>query len=160
MELLLALAEGFFRLPLAGGLPDHVRELGELGPRVPPLLEVEIGAGVEGLDGDVLPPLPGEDDEGDGAPVCPEPLQELDAIHLGHQVVCDDDVVGLETELLKREPRREGGIDGEVAVPAEKEGGELEEGRFVVDIEDCDLRGLGSGPPVQSFWRHRYPGED
>ena len=65
-ELLIGRPELRLRLTFLHGLADLVRKLGKLCHRIPAFLDVEVHAGVDGLDNNLFPSPPGEQDERDG----------------------------------------------------------------------------------------------
>ena len=66
---------------------DLVCEFCELSFRIAAFLDVEVRTTVDGLDDDLFPAFPGEQDIGN-RPIVPADLdKELNAVHTGHLVI-------------------------------------------------------------------------
>ncbi|OPY54884.1 MAG: hypothetical protein A4E51_00933 [Methanosaeta sp. PtaU1.Bin055] len=154
---LLALDDGPFCPQPLRSLPDLVGQLRVEDPRVCVLLEVVVGAVVQGLYHHLLPPLPGEEDEGDLRLQASDPLQKRYAVHLRHHVIGDDDVVAVVLQPLHRLHRRPDGFHLYVTTPPEEYLRDIQDCGIVVDDENSDHRispachGCQGGGPIGGY---------
>ena len=82
--------------------------------------------------------FPGEDDEGNGVSRLPDVLQKFDPVHARDLVIGDDGIIVVIPEQAECFLCGDCRIDAEFPVPFQKQSGEIEQGGFVVYVEDTD----------------------
>ncbi len=92
---------------------EVVFKFGELGFRGPAFLEVEIGAVVEGFNGDLLPPSSGKENKREIGVVETDMPEKFNAVYSGHLVIGDDTIVIPVLCLIECLPDGLGSIDSQ-----------------------------------------------
>ena len=93
MVALLLLCKGYLCLPHLDGPANHMHEFHVECFGIPPFLEVEISAVIQGFDNDLFAPPPGEDDKRDIPVGCANLFKKGDTVHPRHLVIGYDCIV-------------------------------------------------------------------